>query len=196
MGLALFMMASDYLEAGLLSRMEAEQTISEAEVAANDHRQVMVGALFLLVFLSTMVLFFMWIHRVHRNLGALGARSLRFSPGWAVGWFFVPVINLFRPHQVVKEIWEESDPQRGTGSALIGWWWIFWVLSALTSNRATSMYLFAEDTDRLLAASWMAMASDAVEAISSAFTIVLVRSIDTRQEATSRRPTIGGPYLR
>ena len=41
-------------------------------------------------FLTTSIAFLMWIHRVQRNLPALGAGSLRFSPGWAVAYFFIP----------------------------------------------------------------------------------------------------------
>lgn len=49
------------------------------------------------------------------------------SPGWAVGWYFVPFANLFKPLQAMKEIWLESN-RAGTsyesrGSAILGWWW-------------------------------------------------------------------------
>jgi hypothetical protein len=75
--------------------------------------------------------FLMWIHRSHRNLSAFGAQGLTFTPGWAVGWWFIPIFNLFRPFQIVREIWQASDPgmpagaawRRAPSSPLIGWWW-------------------------------------------------------------------------
>jgi hypothetical protein len=61
----------------------------------------------------TALFFLLWTYRSYRHLSALSDRDLRFSPGWAVGWFFAPIMNLFRPYQVMKEIWEESDPGAG-----------------------------------------------------------------------------------
>jgi hypothetical protein len=53
---------------------------------------------------------------------------LRFTPGWAVGWWFVPFANLVKPFQTVRELWKASDPGAPDwwGSEtlpVIGWWW-------------------------------------------------------------------------
>ena len=72
-----------------------------------------------------------WIYRVSLNLPALGARNIEFTPEWAVGWWFIPIAHLFRPYQVVREIWQASDPgesgdktlEVGPSNALLGWWW-------------------------------------------------------------------------
>ena len=70
----------------------------------------------------------MWTHRAARNLPALGAQRLQYTPGWAVGWFFIPLANLVMPYFVGAEIWRESDPaQQGHGgkntSPLVACWW-------------------------------------------------------------------------
>ena len=57
-----------------------------------------------LVWLGTATAVLMWVHRAYRNLPALGARDMAYSPGWAVGWWFIPFLNLVRPYQVVREI--------------------------------------------------------------------------------------------
>ena len=70
-------------------------------------------------FFMTALFFLLWTYRSYRHLSALSDRDLRFSPGWAVGWFFVPIMNLFRPYQVMKEMWRKSTPERvhpGPGS--------------------------------------------------------------------------------
>ena len=65
--------------------------------------------------------------RVAKNVRALGATGLEFTPGWAVGWFFVPIAGFFKPFQAMREIWKASkNPLRwqeeATGS-VVGWWW-------------------------------------------------------------------------
>ena len=45
---------------------------------------------FSLVFLASVIAVAMWIHRAHANLRDAGADGLEFTPGWAVGWYFIP----------------------------------------------------------------------------------------------------------
>jgi hypothetical protein len=92
-----------------------------------------VSLLQLLIFIATAVAFLMWLHRAYRNLPALGATRLDTTPGWAVGYFFIPFANLVKPFQAVREIWHESAPggeaREGFGGvssrsgtpALVGW---------------------------------------------------------------------------
>lgn len=77
-----------------------------------------IALLQLAAYLISGVFFLIWIYRVHRNLPALGVRRPRFSPRWAVGWFFVPILNLFRPYDVVRELWKESNPDVGKVSRI------------------------------------------------------------------------------
>lgn len=95
-------------------------------------------------FFITAIFFLLWTYRSYRKLSALSDRNLRFSPGWAVGWYFVPIMNLFRPYQVMEEMWKESapdaDPSRieegksRTGSPLLKGWWGLWLLSHLLAG--------------------------------------------------------------
>jgi hypothetical protein len=94
--------------------------------------QMFFALLQFVIFIVTGVLFLIWIHRAYKNLSALGVRSLEYTPGWAVGWFFVPLASLYMPYRIVKEIWLKSGSQvrapagtlrpQGSSSTLLGWW--------------------------------------------------------------------------
>jgi hypothetical protein len=183
--------ASDYAEIGLLKRAMEGLTVTEAEALANDQRQAVVGLIQLLVFIFTVTGYLMWIHRAHRNLPSLGARELRFTPGWAVGWFFVPIMNLFRPYQAVTEIWKASGPALNDGTSwkdiktppLIQWWWGFFILSNLVSSMAGRMAMSGGDkVSELLMASWAMLAADGLEIVGALFALLVVKDIDRRQE--------------
>ncbi len=45
----------------------------------------------------TAAFFLVWVYRAHANVHALGFNELKFSPGWAVGWWFIPFFNLVQP---------------------------------------------------------------------------------------------------
>jgi Protein kinase domain/Domain of unknown function (DUF4328) len=70
-----------------------------------------VGAVQAAWFLVTAALWLAWFRRAYLNLPALGARRLRFRPWWAVGAWLLPVFSLFRPKQVLNDIWRASDPE-------------------------------------------------------------------------------------
>jgi hypothetical protein len=78
-----------------------------------------------------------WIHRANANVRGFGAQGLNFTPGWAVGWFFVPLANLLLPYQAVVEIWKASRSpahwQEAPIPNLVGVWWLLWLLFNATS---------------------------------------------------------------
>lgn len=102
---------SGWIELRLLGRIVADPaSVSSVEADASDRRQALIGMLQLLLYLGTVLAFLVWFRRAYRNLPILGAESLRFSNGWAVGAWFVPFLNLVRPKQLADDIWRASDP--------------------------------------------------------------------------------------
>ena len=99
------------------------------------------------IFLISVVFVCMWIYRAHANLRERGI-EMETSPGWAVGWFFVPVMNLFKPFQNMRELWSEShlesDAYGAPAPGEIGSWWACWIIGNMLSY--VSMRLSAFDT--------------------------------------------------
>ena len=88
-----------------------------------------------ITFLLLVVLFCIWIFRANQNARALGAQGMKFSPGWCVGWFFIPIMNFIKPYQAVREIWRASSSDEAIAwdsvqtPLLLKVWWTLWVLS-------------------------------------------------------------------
>jgi hypothetical protein len=59
-------------------------------------------ALTSLVTITVEVFFFIWQYRAARVAKALGYPAKR-SPGWGVGCWFVPVVNLWMPYQALRD---------------------------------------------------------------------------------------------
>lgn len=119
----------------------------------------------LVVTLVTGVLVLTWTHRASYNVRALGATGLKFTPGWSVGWYFIPIANLWKPLQAMTETWRASvnprEWRRQAGSALLWCWWSFWILNFLVESAvdlAGWMGNFVNDGNRDILES----ASDAV----------------------------------
>jgi hypothetical protein len=180
---------SSLAEAALLDRALQGYEITEDEAMANDLRQGVIAWIRVAAFLLTVVLFCVWVNRASKNAHALGAPGMRFTPGWSVGYFFIPIVNLFRPYQAIAEIYRASDPGRDPAAwqnapaALIGIWWAVWLISNFASNIATRIMLTADTVEELHAAAIGASGTDLIEIPAAIFALVVVRSIHTRQEA-------------
>jgi hypothetical protein len=94
------------------------------------------------------VIFLIWLHRVYANLPVMGSRNLNYSPGWAVGWWFIPFLNLVRPYQVVKELYSEShiavqdsggEPSEAT-TENVGFWWGTFLISGFALRISDKMF--------------------------------------------------------
>ena len=82
--------------------------------------------------LTTAILVLMWIYRANHNARQLGAADMRFTPGWAVGWYFIPIAWFWKPYQAMTEIWRASVNPSDWGatpvSPLLRWWWGLWIV--------------------------------------------------------------------
>lgn len=77
------------------------------------------------------------MHRACRNQRAFLDRRPRYSPGWAVGGWFIPLVNLVYPYLVMADIWKNSSvaaregPEASRRSAgapaglVIAWWTLY-----------------------------------------------------------------------
>ena len=72
-----------------------------------------------LVFLIVALMFVVWLYRAYANLPHLGIDNLRFSRVWALTSWVIPVVNLWRPKQIINDIWRASDPSRSPHDAAL-----------------------------------------------------------------------------
>jgi Domain of unknown function (DUF4328) len=67
------------------------------------------GALYSIVFLTISIIFLYWFYRSYNNLYSLEVHGLKFSPIKAVAYCIIPIINLWKPYYIMKEIWTFSQ---------------------------------------------------------------------------------------
>lgn len=81
--------------------------------------------LFVLVSLGALVVFMIWLYRAASLARRAGLPAKR-SPGWAIGGFFVPVVNFWFPYQVARDAFAPGDSRR----KLVVAWWTWYLISA------------------------------------------------------------------
>jgi hypothetical protein len=188
-----------FVEMRLLQRFRRGEPVSVTEVVRAIDRSAAVGLVILVVFVVSGIVWLVWQHRAQANLHAAGVQRLRFTPGWAVGWWFVPFANLVKPFQTVRELWKASDPAthdrlEAKTWPVVGWWWggylAFNVLDAIASAY------FGDESatvDPLITGDQVSIVGDILSIVTAILAIMIVRSIVERQSRLPMTPAEGGP---
>jgi hypothetical protein len=174
------------LEISLLQRIIDGSQVTLAEATASDNRVAASARLWLVLFAATVVLWLIWQHRAHANLKATGVTGLEYSPGWAVGWWLIPIANLWKPFQVNRELWKASGGDYDWRSLptwpLVGWWWASYILVGVLGRIAAAARNGAETASELRSADFVDVLSTAEVVVSALLAILLVRSVIARQD--------------
>jgi hypothetical protein len=103
------------------------------EVSVVDLIAGLVGLSILISLILSVVFFCLWTHRVVANSYAFGGRYNEITPGWAVGWYFIPFANLVKPYQALKEAWQSTHDDAAVPAVMPAWWGL-WIVSNIAGN--------------------------------------------------------------
>lgn len=171
----------------------------ETRAAIIDMRQAVIGVIQILLLITCGITFLLWFHRAHKNLGSAGLSGLEYSPRWATGGFFVPILNWYRPFQVMREVWRGSAFLSRTSSAsnwnvvrtspLVILWWGLFVFSGSLGSSSFRFSLADESLPELLSASYASIGAQIVDIPAAIVAILLVQRITEFQEKARKQPT-------
>jgi hypothetical protein len=135
----------------------------------------------LAVLIVTGIVFFRWLYRAHRNATELGAEGLRCGPRMAVGVWFIPILNLWRPKHVLDDLWRSSDPGDDAASSnLVVLWWAAFLLSGIVTRIA--MQVSVSTLDGVRTQNTLDLVAYGLSAAAAVGAVLLVRRITGRQE--------------
>ncbi|MDX1668311.1 MAG: DUF4328 domain-containing protein [Limnobacter sp.] len=186
---AVIAIGTNYFEYQLLSDLKnglyssQEQLISDAE--ASDQRQQIVGFGFIAVFIISGFLILRWIHRANYNARQLGATEMKFTPGWSIGYYFIPILALWKPYQSMKEIWKAShNPQNWKSeqsSYLLVTWWFLWIAVNVLGQALFRMSSSAEEIPELMSLNLVSQASEILSIPLALVMLFIVNEIHNAQ---------------
>ena len=190
---------SDALELLFFDRLETGAFTTDNEMMAaaeaNDIRQMIVGFAYLAVLVVCFIFVGRWIYFSSKNLRAFGAVGLTIRPGWAVGWYFIPIANLWKPYQAMKEIWQAStDPLdwgRQESPGLMPAWWALWLISNVADQASFRLLDNASTIAEYKMAATVSIASGGLNVALCAVFVTLISRISRLQvEAMEHKSTL------
>jgi heme/copper-type cytochrome/quinol oxidase subunit 2 len=185
---AVVSLVADFQQWSLTKRIAAHDATLH-DITVNDRIQAALGLAQLVTFLLAAILFLRWFHRAYANLRALGADGLPHGPGWAVGYWFVPIINLVRPATVACDIWNASDPgadpvswRRRKHPAFVLAWWLTFLLAGIITRAGVQLWNGADDPTALRQAAIVFLVADVFFLVAGTLAVTFVRRTTARQQ--------------
>jgi hypothetical protein len=163
----------------------------------------LAASVFLLLSMLLAAIFVLiWMHRAATNLHAFHRTGLELSPGWCVGYWFVPFANLYKPFQAMQEIWRASDPQAPNDDTdlpyqtwrasptpgTLGAWWATYLIANVISNISARI-------DEQPLSSLAGFVGTLILAASAYLLIRIMRGVAGRQQEASRSLVGTGPAI-
>lgn len=161
-------------------------------------------------FIATIITL-IWFYKANRNIHAFGAKEIS-SSSMAVIWWFVPILQLWKPYTVAQQIWKASNPQlnisngtewkKSVGSRIIKLWWILGLLYILVAVIGVIFTMMAVGLDNYLNpeqateftmeldmfySNFIGIALNVLAILSTLFFIRMIKHISAWQEIKSGR---------
>lgn len=134
---------SSYFELNLLQTILDGGYISLTEAESNDSRQQIIAVLFIIIYIISAITFIQWFRRAYFNLHIL-VKGLSHTEGWAAGAWFVPIVSLFKPYQIMAEMFEKTKQLiskhqlqsefKDISSNSIGIWWTLFIINNIIGH--------------------------------------------------------------
>jgi hypothetical protein len=157
-----------------------------------------IGLATSVVSIATWVLFLVWTNLAAKNVRAFGQEGLSYTPGWCVGWWFVPIMSLYKPFDALREVWKASDPETvgpyatkpwmasTVPAALLVWWGVY------ISNGFVSIIIALSNLDLsgkkpAVTVGPANLLTHALLGVAGIFLIMIMRELAKRQEASWQR---------
>ncbi len=177
---------SGYFEFELLERIRDGVTYSEQEAEANDLRQGIVGLFQSGLYITSVVLFLNWFRRAYGNLHRIGIKTLEHSETMAVWSFFIPIISLYRPYKIAKEIAIETrnklteiipDIKTKLNLSILGFWWALFLITNYIGQFAFKSILKSDTIEQMITSTQAYMVSDFMDIPAAIITLIMIKNI-------------------
>ncbi len=174
---------SGYFQYDLLQTAASGGEISTDRATANDSREQIIGIIELTVYLISAVTFIQWFRRAYFNLHSK-INYLSYSESWAAGSWFVPIVNLYRPFQIMKELFHETKKllmkkglivKENLATTTLIFWWIIWITSSVLGQFIFRFSMEAETIDDFTTSTVASMISNILTIPLALITIKIIK---------------------
>jgi hypothetical protein len=180
----------------VIEKIRSGQVLGPSEAESADNLVAAAGSIEGWFWIATFVVWILWQFRAQRAARELSSvRRFRFTPGWAIGWWFIPIASFWMPFETVRELWKASEgrpdwPDIPTWS-VIGWWWGAFLAWLAALNIASALTEEVVTPDGVIRRDEWFMVALVIGVAATVLAMTIVGAIRSRQDdATELRSLI------
>lgn len=183
------LMVADWYYLRLAKRMiTTPQRIPFEDLERFDSVSMLTGFSYLGLFVLTASAFISWLFKAHRS-DRMDPVALEHKSFWAILGWFVPIMSLFRPYQMITDTRKGADPLSVT-PAYQPYWWAAFLIGSSGDRLAARLWptgdepgLRAFGEKVRVAASWE-IGFGVVNLVGAVLAILIVREITAKLRAS------------
>lgn len=178
---------SGLMQYNILLDIENGTFVSDVVLESNDFRVQALAIFYLAIFIVSGITFIQWFRRAYYNLHL--RTECNNTEGWASGAWFVPIISLFKPYKIMKELWvktnqlinEKTGEQNLINTSILGIWWTFWLINSFLGQISYRLSE-PETMDDFFLSNGVDMASSLVGIPLAIIAIKIIRAYSEQEE--------------
>lgn len=160
----------------------------------NDSRVGVIDGFYRIFLFASFFLVGRWFFVSAKINHLLGKKELKVSPGWSVGWYFIPVASLVMPYRSLKETFKASFNSEDWQNTKVPYdfpiWWATFLIGNVLSNTAFNLELRLElgetyTYEQLNQISYIDIVTDILLIINAIFLLRIVNTIYNNQKDKS-----------
>lgn len=165
--------------------------LSITKAKANDLRQDIITLTLFVTIIITGIIFLIWIYRANLNCHGFTTKKMKYTPGWSIGWYFIPFACYYKPYKVMEEIYNISenpqDWENKTKSGILTTWWTLCLLSSFLGQISLRFYLYADTINSLKILTVVDIISNIIDISLIFISYILVSKIIERENRLVRK---------
>lgn len=154
-----------------------------ASIGARQQALIIVGLLQDGSYLICVAIFMIWTYIMGQNARRLADTNMRFTPRWAVGYYFVPVLCYWKPYQAIKEISKvirchySVNGRNMKRPMILPFWWVLWLFRQYFGSSIAWRFLVHSFVIWRLLGSWGSVPFDVSSDINNIWALETIGGI-------------------
>ncbi len=171
-----------YLDFQVFEQIANDEIVGMEDIDNMDSRNMLLIYATIIVFICSILSFIAWFYRAYKNLHKIKS-PLGYKPGWAIGVWFVPILNLFAPYNIMQELYDEAkkfltkkehEYADKIKTNFIVVWWVLSFASYIILKVSNRLSLYATELEAMQSLNSVAMIANAFVVISALLAIKVI----------------------
>jgi uncharacterized membrane protein YidH (DUF202 family) len=183
LALELLSLGSGFMQYQMLLDVARGAAISTEAANSNDSREQIISLLYLVGMIISAITFIRWFRRAYSNLHQK-ATYVAHAEYWAAISWFIPIICLYRPYQIMKELYQKTNSLLTVDSVpfsdrfspkFLALWWGLWITNSALGQFVWRYSAIAKTVDQFMLSTLVSMCSNLIGIPLALLTIKVIK---------------------